>query len=555
MAWLLFPGRHHLLTNFQWEYLTRVTSGDASTLRDIDQQPLGLSEPLQAILWAVTSANHCNTRRNPFPAYRRVAAIEEFARQLDVPSYVFLIDDIGTTPRFADYVIKKIEVESRGAFCMTPENTVVGCSTPAVIEMYERLKFRILSCELGPCELGPCELGPCELGDRSQLTLLAQTPWQLMQSLVECGLAGRDWRRDETFVGKVARASRQLFLKYDLGSQVIDLHRTELLTDDGDLTETRDYNTYVRSFDDGAVRKYELVRDAVKPGRIVDVGCCTGAVLRELARDDRFRESDLYGVEVARPLYVECLHRKEQGAFANDHVFFYHKDFSAGPVFAANSVDTFTTFSLTHEIESYAGRGALLRFLKLLHDQLAPGGRWINVDVVGPDQPDREILLWLNRDDGRNQPPGSSDPRWSREELRDHLESLSTYARFLQFAQDFRHEEGYGLRYREESIDGLPLVALRLQDACEFISKKDYTDNWQSEMHETFCFWSFDDWTDALSRAGFGPLLPGSRPYTNSWLVEHRYQGRAEMYVREKDGLVPLEYPPTNLMLVAEKVA
>ena len=44
--YLLFPGRHHLLTRFQGEYLTRHAEG-------------------RTIVFAVTSADHGNTRRNP----------------------------------------------------------------------------------------------------------------------------------------------------------------------------------------------------------------------------------------------------------------------------------------------------------------------------------------------------------------------------------------------------------------------------------------------------------------------------------------------------------
>lgn len=136
MTALLFPGRHHLLTNFQLEYLTLATKGDSRELLDVAGKPLELAEPIDAVIWAVTSANHSNTRRNPLPAHRREAAIEELADLLDVPSFVFMIDDIGATPRFAEYVLKKIEVDSRRQFCLTPENCVVACSTPAVIEQY-----------------------------------------------------------------------------------------------------------------------------------------------------------------------------------------------------------------------------------------------------------------------------------------------------------------------------------------------------------------------------------------------------------------------------------
>lgn len=148
MTYLLFPGRHHLLTNFQLDYLTWATRGDPTELRDVNEQPLNLTSPIEAVIWAITSANHANTRRNPLPAHRREAAIEDFARDLDVPSFVYLIDDLGPTPRFAEYVLKKIEVDSQGRFRLTPENTVVGCSTPSVLALYEALGFRILPVEL-----------------------------------------------------------------------------------------------------------------------------------------------------------------------------------------------------------------------------------------------------------------------------------------------------------------------------------------------------------------------------------------------------------------------
>jgi hypothetical protein len=534
---LLFPGRHHLLTNFQLEYLTLVTGGDPAGLRDVDGAPIGLADRIDTIVWAITSANHANTRRNPLPAHRREVAIEEFAAQLDAISYTFHIDDIGTSDRFAAYVLKKIEVDSQGRFRLTPSNTVVGCSTPEVLVQYERLGFRIL---------------PVELADRNQGTYRAAPPWQVLRDLVEAGLSGHDFCRHEVFLTRVARATRRLYLKYDYGQRILDLNQKPVLTDDGDLTATRDYNVYVRAFDEGAERKYALIKDHVVPGRVVDIGCCTGSLIQQLTRDDRLRESDFYGIELARPLYVECLHRKEQGAFANDNVFFYQRNVAEQAIFAANSVNTFTTFSLTHELESYQGRSTLERFLTLLYSQLALGGRWLNVDVVGPEDAEERVYLQLLRNDGRNTDYQAEFPREERTRFREYLAGLSTYGRFLRFSQDFRHAEGYRLVFEEEAIDGEPFVCLRLRDACEFLSKKDYLDNWQSEMHETFCFWSFADWCQAVERAGF-TVHPASHAFVNEWIVKNRYEGKVELFRKRNGALVPMPYPVTNMLLVAEK--
>jgi hypothetical protein len=537
MTCLLFPGRHHLLTNFQLEYLTLVTSGDPAALRDVNGAPLRLKKRIDTIIWAITSANHANTRRNPLPAHRREVAIEEFANQIDAASYVFHIDDVGASERFAEYVLKKIQVDSQGRFPLIPENTVVGCSTPEVLAMYERLGFRIL---------------PVELVDRQARAFTAPTPWQLTQALVEVGLQGRDWRTDETFLTHVARATRRLYVKYDYGDLLIALHRDHVLTEDGDLTETRNYNTYVRSFDEGAERKYALIKDVVVPGRIVDIGCCTGSVIRQLTLDPRLRESDFYGVEVARPLFAECLHRKEQGAFANDNVFFYQKDIAGEPLFAPNSVNTFLTFSLTHELESYQGRATLEHFIALLHGQLALGGRWINVDVVGPEDKEQRVLMRLNRSDGRNDDYAATFAPHDRQRARDYLAGLSTFARFLRFREDFRHSEGYRLHCEIETEGDESIVRLSLRNACEFLSKKDYIDNWQSEMHETFCFWSFPEWSQAVERAGFR-VHPGSLAFANPWIVKNRFEGKVELFRETANGRTPLPYPVTNMLLIAEK--
>lgn len=537
---LLLPGRHHLLTNFQLEYLARVLSRAPATLSDVDGRPLELAEPIDRMIWAITSANHSHTRRNPLPAHRREVAIEEFADELPTESFVYLIDDLGHSPNYAEYMIKKIEVDSAGRFALTPQNTVVACSTPEVIELFERLGYRVL---------------PLELADRNGPTWSAETPWQLMDRLVVAGLAGRDWRTEPCFLTQMAPATRRLYLKYGFGDLIVDLHRQPLLSADGDITATRDYNVYVRSFDEGAGRKYALVRDFVRPGRIVDIGCCTGALIREMTRDDRLRESDFYGIEAARPLFAECQHRKEQGAFANDNVFFYQRDFAAGPIFADNSIATFTTCSLTHEIESYLGRDALTRFLGLLHQQLAAAGRWINLDVVGPDQPDEIVWLWLNDADGRSDDWQREFPADGRVAFRDYLAGLSTAARFLRFAHDFRRDESYRLQHRAIEHGGRRYVELRLADACEFLSKKDYLDNWASEMHEAFCFFSFEQWRGAVEHAGFR-VHPASRAFTNDWIVANRYVGRAELFTPSTAGdPAPLPWPPTNMVLVAEKAS
>ena len=107
MTTILVPGRHHILTNFQWNYLDGIIKNGLNDELDVNREPISLDDKVDNIIYAVTSANHSNTRRNPIPWHRREAAIQDFSRDLNVDSYVYPIDDIWYNPNYADYLIKK----------------------------------------------------------------------------------------------------------------------------------------------------------------------------------------------------------------------------------------------------------------------------------------------------------------------------------------------------------------------------------------------------------------------------------------------------------------
>jgi hypothetical protein len=132
------------------------------------------------------------------------------------------------------------------------------------------------------------------------------------------------------------------------------------------------------------------------------------------------------------------------------------------------------------------------------------------------------------------------------------LPQLSTMARFLRFANDFRAKEGYQVTYTIHSINNQPYVKLSLQDASEFLSRKDYCDNWESEMHETFCFWDVNEWQSHMQQVGFA-IHPSSSAFTNQWIVDNRWQGKAVLYTLVDGNLLPMPYPPTTMLLIAVK--
>src|SRR3712207_1441629 len=126
MIYVLFPGRHHVLTRFQADRLRQV-AGDAT------------------VVWAVTSANHANTKRNPVPYHRREAAIERFSVLTGLRSVVVPVFDTAPTDRFAEVTLKTVTVAT--GLELTPADTVVACSTPEVAALYEKLGFRIAGVE------------------------------------------------------------------------------------------------------------------------------------------------------------------------------------------------------------------------------------------------------------------------------------------------------------------------------------------------------------------------------------------------------------------------
>lgn len=528
--YLLIPGRHQLITKFQQRYLTKLITKGLSSAKDVYGNPVDSKDPVEAIIFAVTSANHTNTRRNPLPFYLRAIAIEAMSEQLQVPVYIYGIDDVGNLAGFADYTIKRIKHESDGYLNCTPANTLVICSTP-VLRLYETLGFTIL----------PAELGNIHTWEHKETM-----PWDLVEHIA----GSANWLEDDFVKREMNEAAYKVWKKYHLGERVQLLFKDLMISSDGDLTETRDYNVYVRQMDDIAELKYNETARFLKPGRIGDIGCAVGSWIKLAAKDDNLRESDLYGIEVSRHLFEICRQRKENGEFKNPFVFFSQKNAVTGLVFDENSMNTIHTSSLTHEIESYGSRADLLQFIKNRYRELAPGGVWVNRDVVAPFEKEKQVYMQLEESDGLNTDPYRALE--NREGLSIYLQSLSTLARFLRFAKDFRSAEGYSLQYEKIKIEGQWYLKLALKDAAEFLSRKDYTDNWQSEMHETFCFWDFNEWKQELTEAGF-TIHPDSAAFTNEWIVNNRWKGKVTLFEWKNGRLIPMDFPVTHMILIGIK--
>ncbi|WP_028787761.1 methyltransferase domain-containing protein [Terrimonas ferruginea] len=524
---LLMPGRHHLVTQFQFSYLQQLVQSFPGNVNGLDGISIERTDVVEGIVFPVTSANHSNTRRNPVPFYLRAMMLQSFGQLLGVPVYVYGIDDVGEIGNYASYTLKRISHESEGRLTLSPVNTLVICSTP-VLTMYRDLGFSIL---------------PAELSDSHTWSHHTEMPWDLVQFIAE----NKTWDQQAWLTDRMHTAALRIWQQYGLGEKVQWLFHDQMIGQDGDLTETRDYNVYVRQMDEIAGVKFADTISFIQPGRVGDIGCAVGSWIKYATIEPSLRESDFYGIEVSRFLFEICQQRKTNREFNNPFVFFSQKNAVTGLVFPQASMNTIHTSSLTHEIESYGGREDLLQFIANRYEELVPGGVWINRDVVGPADKNKPVRMWLNQSDGKNEEPLKEFA--THEELAHHLASLSTQARFLRFARDFRRTEGYVMPVKWEEYEGEQYACVSLQDATEFLSRKDYTDNWTSEMHETFCFWDFEEWQAQLKTAGFS-IHTGSKVFRNEWIVKNRWEQHARLFTLENDRLIPEEYPVTTMILI-----
>ena len=534
--YILFPGRHLVNTRFQARYLRGLLTCEHEIVAGIKG---GFAlRPGAQVIFAVTSANQQNSRYNAIPFPIRMVGLDRFASALarEVPAFplrrrILGIPHYGHTENFVEVTLKEIEYQTEGELRLVPANTLVLCSTPEVIAGYERLGFSIAPAELG------------------------RTPRPATPGSLTAGVGESDDWKSMPHIDELAPSHVALFEDFpEVPRQIRRIYRDPITNQEGSLTENRNYNTYARGMNEITAMKFRDIAAAIKPGRIADEGCADGALLAEVSRV--FRDSDLFGVDLSSEFASRFAERQRSGEFGNLYVHFFHRNLLE-PIFEAGSIDTTICNSTLHELWSYAGGEPTVRkYLREKFRQLRPGGRLVIRDVVGPENGGAQVLLECSRDDGADLPAGELDLHTAREP--DWIQSLSTRAKFLLFARDFRPaSRGNSTIQFEPREDGF---LTSLAAAAEFLSKKDYADNWKSEVQEEFCFWNFAQWKSALREAGFSIIenqpaeKANSRIYTNPWIVEHRFQNHIQLFTLGAGGeKSPIPWPPTNMVLIGEK--
>jgi SAM-dependent methyltransferase len=280
----------------------------------------------------------------------------------------------------------------------------------------------------------------------------------------------------------------------------------------------RELERYGAALDAGLPQKLAVLSPWVRAwpvSDIVEIGSGTGALAARQAY--LHRASAVIGIDAATSM-VNLARRRYSGRrnleFRHGDACHVHSQRAGSIIFC----------SVLHEVYSYHGDslGAVGKALAAAWQSLLPGGRIIIRDFVAPDNGRRPVLLCHDRADIV---PGHDFISFSR--------------RFL------RPVSVHGVNRTRQTI----IYETDLRSACEYVLRKDYHAMWDAELEERYGFWTMAEAHRLTREAGFE--IVHSAGLRNRWLSLNSLKGKVEL--RDADSLSPLPFPPSQLVLVAEK--
>jgi SAM-dependent methyltransferase len=290
------------------------------------------------------------------------------------------------------------------------------------------------------------------------------------------------------------------------------------------------YERYLRGMAASMRQKVALTAaHLLGEGRVADMGMGSGAGSEALAA--LYPRLDVIGVDVD-PTLAAMAREKYRSA----NLSFVVGDI-ARPVFRAESLDAVFDSSVLHHVTSFGGyrRENAADALAVQAEALRPHGVLIVRDFVDPGG--APVALDLPAGDG----DASDDPR-----------TCSTARLFERFAREFRSlsaKPGFAYAEAAGAPEGWRRFLVPHTLAAEFVLRKDYRRDWESEVKEEYTYLTQGGFEDTFARLGLRVLA--STPLRNPWIVANRYRGRIAL--RDAEGR-PLEFPPTNYLIAGEKV-
>jgi ubiquinone/menaquinone biosynthesis C-methylase UbiE len=295
-----------------------------------------------------------------------------------------------------------------------------------------------------------------------------------------------------------------------------------------------DYESYFAGMDASMQQKVALTTAHFPVrGRIADMGSGSGRGTFDLA--SLYRGLELIGVDI-NPVSIE----RSREQYRRPNLSYVVGDISE-MVFPEESLDGILDSSVLHHVTSFNSFdvGRVFNTLDRQVAQLKTGGVIIIRDFVIPDGAEQQVYLDLPETDGTAQ---------------GNTRELSTAALFELFARDWRSSVNprgaVPYRRAESSRSGFARYELSLRAAAEFVLRKDYRADWETEVLEEYTYLSQAQFEAAFRSRGL--RLVTSRPLWNPWIVRHRFEGK--FYLADTAGN-PLPFPPTNYLIVGEKVS
>lgn len=267
-------------------------------------------------------------------------------------------------------------------------------------------------------------------------------------------------------------------------------------------------------------------------GRIADMGSGSGRGTFDLAC--LYQNLELIGVDI-NPVAIA----HSAAEYQRQNLRYKVGDISL-KVFADDSLDGILNSSVLHHVTSFNNFDVRRVFATLDNQvaQLKMGGVIIIRDFLVPGDGTETVLLDLPETDGVAD--GS-------------IEDLSTSALFERFARDWRSSLN---RHASVSFDrleperaGFARYRVSLRVAAEFVLRKDYRADWDTELLEEYTYFTQTEFEQAFR--GRGLRIVTSMPLWNPWIVQNRFEGR--FFLCDVNGN-PLPFPPTNYLIVGEKV-
>jgi ubiquinone/menaquinone biosynthesis C-methylase UbiE len=268
--------------------------------------------------------------------------------------------------------------------------------------------------------------------------------------------------------------------------------------------------------------------------RIVDAGSGTGQVTEFVARE--FRDATVIAQDLSHEL-MEC---------AEENRALVHLSYGDAAVqnFPENSIRVKYYSTSGHEIESFGDEGhKMIDAVRSTLIELEPEGRIIIRDFAKPER-EGPVYMQIQTDDGFNNVSEASVSGVIDYNL------LSKKTLFQRFHQEFRG--GNAFEYEIVTINGQEFIRLDAEWAHEFYLRKDYTDNWATEILEKYTYWTPSQAEEILKQTGYVNVHVWDDP--NEYILTNRLRGKIGLYVMGGSGnLEQIDFPTTHMLVAGDK--